>query len=148
MFRNIPFLIEYWKQNFQNLLTSNFYGKFWKPWLFGTELNFIKYEPWQEISYNVVCATSKGSGQPAQSLEYSMIVKLLTEHHLEFLSSKVGCTGSSESTLVKMPHCWKSHVTAHMVLPWPYADGIWATILLQNIYSDILAINMTFFIFF
>ena len=25
-----------------------------------------------------------------------------------------GCTGSSESTHVKMPHCWKSHVTAHM----------------------------------
>ena len=29
-----------------------------------------------------------------------MIVKLLTEHHLEFLSLKGGCTGSSESTLV------------------------------------------------
>ena len=39
-----------------------------------------------------------------------MIFKLLTEHHLEFLSLKGGCTGSSESTLVKMPHCWKSHV--------------------------------------
>ena len=38
-----------------------------------------------------------------------MIVKLLTEHHLEFLSLKGGCRGSSESTLVKMPHCWKSH---------------------------------------
>ena len=43
-----------------------------------------------------------------------MIVKILTEHHLEFLSLKGGCTGSSESTLVKMPHCWKSCVTAHM----------------------------------
>ena len=43
-----------------------------------------------------------------------MIVKLLTEYHLEFLSLKEGCTGSSESTLVKMPHCWKSHVTAHL----------------------------------
>ena len=43
-----------------------------------------------------------------------MIVKLLTEHHLEFLSLKRCCTGSSESTLVKMPHCWKLHVTAHM----------------------------------
>ena len=31
-----------------------------------------------------------------------MIVKLLTEHHLEFLSLKGGCRGSSESTLVKM----------------------------------------------
>ena len=47
-------------------------------------------------------------------LEYSMTVKLLTEHHLEFLSLKGGCTGSSESTLVKMPHCWKSHVTSYL----------------------------------
>ena len=38
-----------------------------------------------------------------------MTVKLLTEHHLEFLSLKGGCTGSSESTLAKMPHFWKSH---------------------------------------
>ena len=43
-----------------------------------------------------------------------MRVKLLTEYHLEFLSLTGGYTGSSESTLVKMPHCWKSHVTAHM----------------------------------
>ena len=41
-----------------------------------------------------------------------MIVKLLIEHHLEFLSLKGDCTGSSESTLVKMPHCWKSHAMA------------------------------------
>ena len=44
-----------------------------------------------------------------------MTVKLLTEHHLEFLSLKGGCTGSSESTLVKMPHCWKSHVVAQII---------------------------------
>ena len=31
-----------------------------------------------------------------------MIVKLLTEHHLEFLSLKGGCTGRSESIHVKM----------------------------------------------
>ena len=43
-----------------------------------------------------------------------MSVKLLAEHHLEFLSLKGGCTGSSESTFVKMPHCWKSHVTAQL----------------------------------
>ena len=41
-----------------------------------------------------------------KSLEYSMIVKLMTEHHLEFLSLKEGCTGSSEFTLVIIPHCW------------------------------------------
>ena len=43
-----------------------------------------------------------------------MIVKLLTEHHLAFLGLKGGCTGSSESTLVKMSNCWKSHATAQM----------------------------------
>ena len=47
-------------------------------------------------------------------LQYSMIPKLLTEQHFEFLSLKGGYTGSSDSTLVKMPHCWKSHVTAQL----------------------------------
>ena len=42
-----------------------------------------------------------------------MSVKLLTEHYLEFLSLRGGCTGPSESTLVKISHCWKSHVVAH-----------------------------------
>ena len=43
-----------------------------------------------------------------------MTVKLLTEHHLKFLSLTGGYTGSSVSTLVKMPHCWKSHVVAQL----------------------------------
>ena len=42
-----------------------------------------------------------------------MNIKLLTEQHLEFLSLKGGCTGSSESVRVKMPHRWKSHVAAN-----------------------------------
>ena len=42
-----------------------------------------------------------------------MIVKLLTEHHLAFLSLKGGCRGLSESTHIKMPHCWKSHAMSH-----------------------------------
>ena len=41
-----------------------------------------------------------------------MTVKLLIEHHWEFLSLKGGSTGSFESTLVKMPYCWRSHVAA------------------------------------
>ena len=45
-----------------------------------------------------------------------MIVKLLTEHHLEFLSLKEGCRGSSESTDVKMSHCWKSHALAQIFI--------------------------------
>ena len=44
-----------------------------------------------------------------------MTAKLLMEQHLEFLDLKGCCTSSSESTLVKMPHCWKSRVAAHMV---------------------------------
>ena len=47
--------------------------------------------------------------------DYSMSVKLLTENHLEFLSLKGGYTGSSESTLVEIPHCWKSRFTAHLL---------------------------------
>ena len=62
--------------------------------------------------------TSKGSDQPAHTRSLirayaSPLNILLTEQYFEFLSLKGGCTGSSESTLVKMPHCWKSHVTAH-----------------------------------
>ena len=44
-----------------------------------------------------------------------MSVKLLTEHRLGFLSLKVGCTESFESTLVKIPNYWKSHVAAHII---------------------------------
>ena len=44
-----------------------------------------------------------------------MTDKLLTEQHLEFLSLKGGCTVSSESTLVKMPHWRKSHSAVHIV---------------------------------
>ena len=58
------------------------------------------------------CTYAQSDQSLCFSLAYSMDVQLLTEHHLEFLSLKGGCTGSSESTLVKMPHCWKSHVTA------------------------------------
>ena len=50
-----------------------------------------------------------------------MSVQLLTENHLEFLGLKGGYTGSSVSTLVKMPHCWKSRVTAQVI----YASESW-----------------------
>ena len=44
-----------------------------------------------------------------------MNIKLMTDHDLGFLSLKGGCVGSSESTQVKMPHCWKYDVAAHFV---------------------------------
>ena len=60
------------------------------------------------------CAYAQSDQRLCWSLKYSMTVKQLTEPHLRFLSLKGGCTGSSESTLVKMPHCWKSRVTAQL----------------------------------
>ena len=44
-----------------------------------------------------------------------MIVKLLTEHHVECPSLTGGCRGSSDSTLVKMSNCWKAHAAAHIM---------------------------------
>ena len=61
-----------------------------------------------------LCAYAQSDQSLCLSLEYSMTVKLLTEHHLEFLSLKGGYTGSSESTLVKMPHFLKSRVAAQL----------------------------------
>ena len=48
-----------------------------------------------------------------------MSVKLLTENRLEFVTLKGRCTGSSESTLVKMPHC----VAAQFMIYWLRADA-------------------------
>ena len=45
-----------------------------------------------------------------------MSVKLLTEHNSVVFSLKEGCTGSSESTLMKMPHCRKSCFEAQLTL--------------------------------
>ena len=44
-----------------------------------------------------------------------MSVKLLTEYHLEFLSLKGDCRGSSESTTVKVSNFLKSHAAAHII---------------------------------
>ena len=65
-------------------------------------------------SLRSACAYAQSDQSLCKSLEHSMTVKLLNEHNLEFLHLKRGCTGSSESTLVKMPHCWKSHVAAQL----------------------------------
>ena len=71
-----------------------------------------------------------------------MIVKLLTEHHLEFLSLKGGCRGSSDSTHVKMPHCWKSRALAQIFILQsmlvPYLEsGLWnwTAEMLRNSYT-------------
>ena len=66
-------------------------------------------------SLTSACTYAQSDQSHSSLLAYSMSVKLLSEHHLEFLSLKGGCTGSSESILVKIPHCWKSHVVAKIL---------------------------------
>ena len=63
------------------------------------------------FSNNVVCATSKASDQP--SLVALTFYNCFANDRTAFGVLKGGCTGSSESIHVKMPHLWKSHVTAH-----------------------------------
>ena len=69
------------------------------------------FEPRHKISNNVVCATSKGSDQPAhtRSLIRAFTSRLdslwlHTEHDLDLPSLKGGCTGWSKSTLVNITH--------------------------------------------
>ena len=45
-----------------------------------------------------------------------MIVKLLTEHHLESLSLKEAAEARPS---LHLSNCWKYHVTAHMLLYYP-----------------------------
>ena len=74
-------------------------------------------------SIRSACAYAQSDQSLCLSLEYTMIVKLLTEHHLELLSFKGGCIGSYESSLVKMSHCWKSHATAQLVYEFNVNTG-------------------------
>ena len=60
-------------------------------------------------SFRSACAYAQSDQSLCLSLEYPMSVKLLTEHHLRFLSLRGDCTDSSECTLVKIPNCWKFH---------------------------------------
>ena len=80
-----------------------------------------------------------------------MIVKLLTEHHLEFLSLKGGCRWLSESTLVKMSNCWKSHdacrgpfvmkIFVLSIFEWPFYTGFTVIrILIFSHYSVIITV--------
>ena len=88
-------------------------------WIIGYKL----IEPWHEISNNVVWATSNASDQPAHMrslirafasrLNILWVLSKWLNIVMEFLSLKGGCTSSSESTLVKIPHCWKSHCLYH-----------------------------------
>ena len=60
------------------------------------------------------CAYTQSDQSLCLSLEFSMSVALLAGHLFEVVSLKGVCTCLSESALVKMPHCWKSNVTAQL----------------------------------
>ena len=66
-----------------------------------------------------------------------MIVKLLTEHHLEFLSLKGGCRKSSESTHVKMPNSWKFQALAQMVNMHRFLESVF-------LFSDLPSLPILF----
>ena len=76
--------------------------------------DFQQFGMCDQQSLRPACAYAQPDQSLCLSLEYSMIVKLLTERHLEFLSITGGCRGPSESTLVKMSNCWKSRALAHL----------------------------------
>ena len=61
-------------------------------------------------SLRSACTYAQSDQSLCLSLEYSMSVKQLAEHHLTFLSLKGGSKGSSESTLEKY-HIVGSHMS-------------------------------------
>ena len=81
--------------------------------------DFQQFAMCNQQSLRSACAYAQSDQSLCLLIEYSMTVKLLTEHHFEFLSLKRGCTGSSESTLVKMSNCWKSPATAQL---WSFSN--------------------------
>ena len=73
------------------------------------------------------CAYAQSDQSLCLLLEYSMIVKLLAEHHMASLSLKSVCICWSESTHVKIPHCWKSHAATQIIENFQYLKGrIWS----------------------
>ena len=99
--------------NFLFALLAVFEQRMWKstgsP---GPLCSHTQYQPQHEISNNVVCATSKASDQPAHM--HSLIRAFACRFNILWVLSycldriwSFGCTGSPESTLVKIPNCWK-----------------------------------------
>ena len=77
------------------------------------------------ISNNVVCVTIKRLDQPAHMRSLIGALASRMKYYNSWATDgtsfgvsklKGGCAGSSESILVKIPHCRKSHVAAHFIL--------------------------------
>ena len=92
------------------------YGTLSKYYKWAARWDFQQNGMCDQQSLRSACAYAKSNQSLCLSLEYSMSVKLLTEHLLESLSLKGGCTGSSECTLVNMSNRWKSHTAAQIII--------------------------------
>ena len=68
-----------------------------------------------------------------------MIVKLLTEHHLKFISLKGGCRGLSDSTLFKMSNCWKPHAAVIFISKLDMLNHIAVS---QNAFQEVPYYNL------
>ena len=66
-----------------------------------------------------------------------MTVKLLTAHHLEFLSFTGGCRGSFESTHIKMPHCTRLKLLFRSILLKGMSNSIHDAS--ASVFKDIIA---------
>ena len=69
------------------------------------------------------CAYAQSVQSLCLSLEYSMTLRLLTKHHLEFLSWKGGCTGSSETTLFQNTTLLKITCRGSFINYWSLEEG-------------------------
>ena len=74
---------------------------------------------YDQQSLRPACAHAQSDQSLCLSLEYSMIVKLLTEQHLEFLSLNGGCRGTSETTHQNAT-LLKSHALAQIISCFHY----------------------------
>ena len=92
--------------SFWSLLSSIFLSNY----IWAVAWDFQQCGICDQQSFRSACAYAQSDQSLCESLEYSMKIKLLTAQHLEFLSLKGGCTGSSEFALVKMPYCLKSRL--------------------------------------
>ena len=74
------------------------------------------------------CAYVQSDQSLCLSLDYSILVKVLIELHLEFLSLKGGCSCSSQSTLVKYATlleitCSGLNFLVFLMNPLPHRDA-------------------------
>ena len=113
-FENLGFLLRYVDQQCDLAQTTSVWSSAHFKSIWAATWDFQQCGMCNQQGLRSACVYTQSDQSLCKSLEYSISVKLLTEHNLEFLSLKGGCRGCSESTHVKMPHCWKSHALSHI----------------------------------